>query len=527
MIKTKNMTHLLALLILMASTSAQASVGRVLFTFGSVSVERPVPDTLTKGMPVDEGEVIVTGGNGYVQLLLDDNTKVAVRPNSRFAIDAVEMPAENGFGAIGAGTTPQARFSLQRGGFRTLTGRIASAHPSAYRISTPNAVVGVRGTNYVARLCNGDCGPDTPDGLFIGVTDGAVFLSNDGGDLDLLTNQFGFAANFRTPPIRLVAPPVTLQDEGLTLVMAEEEEAAESETDTAQADADEGSEDAADGDAEEAASEFGGATEVATGEASDGEPAGSSGVRPDQGIAAVAGDGGSIDLTDGGTSASVLFAISTDAFAIGTRAVSASLVLDEEGFLTGFQALGVSNAVETFDIGSALPHNNGFDPESELRWGRWSEGIARVDGVDLDLGATSLHFVSAVEQDTPSQLITGSAEYVLVGNTDPTDNLGNIGVLGSASLLANFTDAVVQSDIQLGINGQVWQAIGTGDISSNLFSGLYNTVSVDAVSGGSGTFGGLFSGFPSDGTPLGAGMTYNLTNGNTTVNGAAVFNQVR
>lgn len=82
----------------------------------------------------------------------------------------------------------------------------------------------------------------------------------------------------------------------------------------------------------------------------------------------------------------------------------------------------------------------------------------------------------------PAQVITGSAEYVFVGNTDATDNLGNVGnvgnvgVLGSASLLANITDAVVQSDIQLGINGQVWQAIGTGDTSSNQFSGLYNRV---------------------------------------------------
>ncbi|MFT7218636.1 MAG: hypothetical protein ACI8Z1_000247 [Candidatus Azotimanducaceae bacterium] len=70
-------------------------------------------------------------------------------------------------------------------------------------------------------------------------------------------------------------------------------------------------------------------------------------------------------------------------------------------------------------------------------------------------------------------MITGYAEYVFVGKTDATDNLG---VLVSASLLANITDAVVQSDIQLGINDQVWQAIGTGDTSSKLFSGLYNRV---------------------------------------------------
>jgi len=78
--------------------------------------------------------------------------------------------------------------------------------------------------------------------------------------------------------------------------------------------------------------------------------------------------------------------------------------------------------------------------------------------------------------------------------------------------------------LQLGINSQNWTATGSGAITSNLFNGLYGTVSVNGAAGGNGSFGGAFGGFGVSGVPSGAGMTYQLSNGTTTVSGAAVFN---
>ena len=390
-----------------------------------------------------------------------------------------------------------------------MSGRIARSQPSAYRVSTPNAVIGVRGTNYFARLCSADCGATTDDGLYVGLSNGAVFLSNNAGEVDLNTiGGFAFAANFNTPPTLLLAPPDSLADEGLDVLLEEEEEAEE------------------EGDAEEVAAEFSGEVEVAETENSDSDVAAPVTDQPDQEITAVTAGGSAVDLTDGGSTASQGFSFSTDQFAIGSRAASTTLEFNDNDELTAFQVLGATGTTQTVAIGTAIPHNSGFDPETSLRWGRWSEGVATVDGSDLDLDNVSLHYILAPEQDAPVQVITGSADYVLVGNTDPTDNTGNIGVLGDASLFANFTEATVTSNLQLGINGQVWQASGTGDINSTLFSGLYSTVTVNNVSGGSGTFGGMFTGFTNS-TPSGAGLNYNLVNGSTTVNGAAVFNQVR
>ena len=123
--------------------------------------------------------------------------------------------------------------------------------------------------------------------------------------------------------------------------------------------------------------------------------------------------------------------------------------------------------------------------------------------------------------------ITGTATYTLVGNTNPTDGNGNVGVLGSASLAANFTQQTVSSIVNLAINESVWNASGSGSFgdNGNLFSGSYNDVTVNGNSeGNSGLFSGFFAGDDNgDAIPDGAGLIYNLTNGTDAVTGAAVF----
>ena len=214
------------------SSSAQASVGRVLFKYGNVTVDSVNARLLRQGATVDEGDVIVTGPKGYVQLLLDDGTKIAIRPNSSFEIEALEMPATATAPAVGAGITLKASFKLQKGGFRTLTGRIAQQNPSVYQVTTPAAIIGVRGTNYSTRLCAGDCGSGD-DGLYVGVSEGEATLTNSAGELDIPKNAYGFAENFNTPPQRLLSPPASLQEEGsISLEASDDDEESSDEGDS-------------------------------------------------------------------------------------------------------------------------------------------------------------------------------------------------------------------------------------------------------------------------------------------------------
>ena len=80
----------------------------------------------------------------------------------------------------------------------------------------------------------------------------------------------------------------------------------------------------------------------------------------------------------------------------------------------------------------------------------------------------------------------------------------------------------MRSRVELGINNQAWTAVGSGSINVNLFSGSYNTVTVNGAAGATGSFGGNFVGF-AGAVPQGAGLSFRLENGATVVNGVAVF----
>jgi hypothetical protein len=50
---------------------------------------------------------------------------------------------------------------LVRGGFRAVTGLIAKSSPNAARVQTNTATIGIRGTDFDARICARDCGAES------------------------------------------------------------------------------------------------------------------------------------------------------------------------------------------------------------------------------------------------------------------------------------------------------------------------------------------------------------------------------
>ena len=283
---------------------------------------------------------------------------------------------------------------------------------------------------------------------------------------------------------------------------------------------------------EEVASEFGGGTPPVPAAPATGSVTANTTTAPEEPereIVAEGAGGQVVDITDGQNvvTRTAGLALSVGGVASGINTDFDQVAFDEDNNLARFSDVDSSDATVIYDVGSASITNTGFDPTGSLRWGRWTAGTGTLDSdtttSDIDLTESSLHWVIAPLSTNPDRVITGSAEYVLVGNTDPTDDLGNRGVLGSASLLADFTNSIVESDVQLGIAGEVWTASGSGAITSNLFNGLYSTVTVNGSSGASGSFGGVFSDSAS-GVPGAAGLSYQLTNSSRTVSGAAVFN---
>jgi len=195
--------------------------------------------------------------------------------------------------------------------------------------------------------------------------------------------------------------------------------------------------------------------------------------------------------------------------------------------LQGFNVAGVDVA-----IANASQANLGYDPYSHLQWGRWSQGYTlSPTGTLTNPGDQHLHWIRNTLNETPTIPITGTANYRLIGNTDPTNQLGQVGVLGSATFNVNFSTGTIDSQLSLGVGGNNWQAsgstatIGGAGKPAHHFNGNYGTVSVNGTGGGNGNFTGFFTGDATAPTPTGAGMTYHLNHGSNQVNGSAAFSE--
>lgn len=93
--------------------------------------------TLAVGSDVAMGDKVKTNRNGEVQLLFTDETRLVVGPNSSLVIEAYLLRSKsraNNFTVRALG-----------GSFRMISGKSAK---SAYKIKTPTATIGVRGTSF-------------------------------------------------------------------------------------------------------------------------------------------------------------------------------------------------------------------------------------------------------------------------------------------------------------------------------------------------------------------------------------------
>lgn len=147
----------------------QEPAGRVTVVLGTVEAESPDGErrTLRRGDPVYEGDTLHSGPRGRAQIRFSDRGMVSLRPDSTFGLDSYQDDD----------ASPAAKrqeMSLSRGGFRAQTGRIAQANRQGYRVQSPVAVIGIRGTVFDAHQHPGGA-------LLVGATEGGVEVESSAG----------------------------------------------------------------------------------------------------------------------------------------------------------------------------------------------------------------------------------------------------------------------------------------------------------------------------------------------------------
>lgn len=180
---------------LAASSACQGTgetqvAGNVIYSQGAVEAQtagqaRP----LVKGAPVCVGDMVVTSPSARVQIKMADGGLIGVRPGTKMKIEAFRFNGkEDG--------TETSTIALLEGGFRALTGQIGHSHKENYRITTPTAIIGIRGTDhepmYIPSVASGQAAAGEP-GTYDKVNSGGVAITTPQGVVEVHPNQVGFA----------------------------------------------------------------------------------------------------------------------------------------------------------------------------------------------------------------------------------------------------------------------------------------------------------------------------------------------
>ncbi len=156
----------------------------------SVAGQDGQSSAISVGMKIYEGDTLSSAHDGEVHIVTEDGGFIALRPDTVFRVD--QYKAEGG-------SDDRTFMSLLKGAVRSITGWIGKQDNSAYRLTTPTATVGIRGTDHEVTVVD-QGGGDEP-GTYDTVNEGSTVLKTPQGEVVTTPGKFAFA-----PRGRAVAP---------------------------------------------------------------------------------------------------------------------------------------------------------------------------------------------------------------------------------------------------------------------------------------------------------------------------------
>jgi hypothetical protein len=143
---------------------------------------------IERGIEVRQGDRVVTQEGALVQLKLTDGTFVAVRTNTDVAIEKYRYDDKSA-------PNSSLLLKLARGALRSITGLIGGSNPDGYKVITPTATIGIRGTDHEPVFIPEPKPGETPigaPGTYDKVNSGATVILTQLGAVDIKPGQVGF-----------------------------------------------------------------------------------------------------------------------------------------------------------------------------------------------------------------------------------------------------------------------------------------------------------------------------------------------
>ena len=118
--------------------AAAAEAGKVIFVAGKATVGGRV---VAEGAPVQEGDDLVTGADGFIYIKTADSGLFILRPNTKAKIAAYHIDAKNP-------ANTRIKLELISGVARSRSGDAVKLARQNFRFNTPVAAIGIRGTDF-------------------------------------------------------------------------------------------------------------------------------------------------------------------------------------------------------------------------------------------------------------------------------------------------------------------------------------------------------------------------------------------
>jgi len=488
-LRSVTQAFLLVVLMAVAGAAFAQAAGKVVLAVGDVVAVRGADRVrLVAGAAVNSGDTVVTGAQSHAQLRFADNALVALKPDSEFRIEKYAYSGHEDNANV-------AVFRLVRGGFRTLTGEIGRVNKEAYRVETTQATIGIRGTHYQLQICSASQCSNGADfaasGLYGGVFDGKVAVSNPLGASDYGADEYFFVPDGEAPRRWLVPPPFLSDDLGTA------------------------------------------APSVAK------APRDLRIVKvpeidwllvlplvPVPPFTYMATE--DYNLVNVGVLRQVVVGSDRDTLELdATGRPGVTMTTNSDGAMTSFV-----NANLTASLGSASLVDTGSDGSAAgLNWGRWQGPGSTIrqklpDGTTANNDGGNLHYIYG---NAPVALPTsGQVTYVPVGGTRPTDSAtGAVGTLISAGTInVDFNQAQASlSGLAVGFTNATYTLGGTASI----INGQFSTAGPGGAAGCTGTgcrplIAGNFAGFFAGPGGVGIGLDYYFnTRGGGVIEGVAGY----
>jgi hypothetical protein len=125
------------------------------------------------------GTAVTTGADAQVILRFDDGQQVVLNQNTEFRIVDFRYDASDA-------KQDRTVFDLIKGALRMASGAIAGRNRQVVALRTPQATMGIRGTDFMVALVNP---------AYVSVLEGAVSVTNAAGTVAFGAGSFGTVAN--------------------------------------------------------------------------------------------------------------------------------------------------------------------------------------------------------------------------------------------------------------------------------------------------------------------------------------------